>query len=90
MQIAHEAFEAFFQYMGIDLRGRNVGMTEQRLHDPKIGPVVQEVAGKSVTQNMRADLCRPQSGGRGQRLEFTREMLARQMTAVAERREQPF
>src|SRR5215467_6919949 len=40
MQVANQAFEPFVQYMGIDLRGRDIGMAEQSLHDAQIGTVV--------------------------------------------------
>ena len=68
VQVAHQAFQALFQYMGIDLRGRNIGVTKKRLDDTQIRPIVQEMAGKSVAQHMRADLRRTQSRGPGERL----------------------
>ena len=45
MQIAHEAFEPLFQHVGIDLRGRDVGVAEQRLHHAQIGAIVQTLLG---------------------------------------------
>src|ERR1700687_6147563 len=41
VQVAHEPLEPLFQHVGVDLRGRNVGMAQQRLHDPQVGAVVQ-------------------------------------------------
>src|SRR5208282_5509531 len=90
MQIAHEAFETLLEHMGVDLRGRNVGMAKQRLYHTQIGAVVQEVAGESMAQHVRAQICRTQTGRRRERLKFTGEVLASEMTAVAEGREQPF
>jgi len=54
MQIAHKAFEPLFQHVGIDLRGRDVGVAEQRLHHAQVGAIVQEVTGESVAEHMRA------------------------------------
>jgi len=90
MQIADQAFEPVFQHVSIDLRRRDIGMAEQRLHDPEIGAVVQQVAGEGVTQHVRADLFRRDAAGCSERLEFAGEELARHKPAVAERRKQPF
>ena len=54
MQVAHQAFQALFQHMGIDLGRRNVGVAEQGLHDTQIGAIVQKVAGEGVAQHVRA------------------------------------
>ena len=54
MQVAHQALQALLDHMGIDLRGRNIGVAEQRLHDAQIRAVVQQVAGKGVAQHVRA------------------------------------
>ena len=90
MQIAHQALQPLFQHMGIDLRGGNIGVAEQRLHHAQIGAVVQEVAGEGVAQHVRADLRGAQPGGGGERLEFAREMLAGEVAALAEGGKQPF
>ena len=76
--------------MGVNLRGRNVGMAEQRLHHAEVGPVLQQMTGKSMAQHMRADLCGFEARGRRQRLELAGEMLAAQVPALAERGKQPF
>jgi hypothetical protein len=55
VQVAHQTLEPFFEHVGVDLRRRNVGVTEQRLHHAQIRAVVQQVAGEGVTQNVRAD-----------------------------------
>ena len=90
MQVTHQAFEPLLDHMGIDLRGRDIGMAEQRLHDAQIGAVVQKMAGKRVAQHMRADQPRRKAGGSGQLLQVAREMLPGQVPAFAERRKQPF
>jgi hypothetical protein len=56
VQIAHQAFQALFEHVGINLRRRNIGVAEQCLYYAKIGTVVQQMAGKSVAQHVRADL----------------------------------
>ena len=39
----------------VDLRGRDVGMAEQQLHDAQIGAVVEEVRRERVAQHVRRD-----------------------------------
>src|SRR4051794_10848674 len=56
MQVAHEALEALVEHMGVDLCRGDVGMAQQRLYDPKIGAVVQQMAGKGVAEHVRAHL----------------------------------
>src|SRR4051794_36261330 len=76
--------------MGIDLRRGDVGVAEQSLYHAQVGAVVQEMARERVSQHVRTHLRRAQSGGAGERLELAGEMLAGQMSSLAERREQPF
>ena len=47
--------------MGIDLGGRDVGVTEQGLHDAQVRAVVQQMAGKGVAQHVRETrrACKP-------------------------------
>ena len=90
VQVAHQAFEALLENMGIDLCRRNVGMAQQRLHHPKIGAVVQKVAGECVAKHVRAHLRGAQPGGAGKRLEIAGEVLTAQMTGLAEGGEKPF
>ena len=90
MQVAHQALQPLLQHMGVDLRRRDVGMAEQRLHDAQVGAVLQQMAGEGVAQHVRADLARREAGGAGQRLQVAGEMLPRQMAALAEGRKQPF
>jgi hypothetical protein len=44
--------------MRVDLRGRQVLVTEQLLDDPKIRPAVEQVGGERVTQGVRRDTLR--------------------------------
>src|SRR5215813_10614093 len=62
VQVAHQALEPLRQHMGIDLRRRDIGMAEQRLHDPQVGAVVKKMAGESVTEHVRAHLVVAQAG----------------------------
>ena len=75
MQVAHQALQALLDHMGIDLRGRDIGMAEQRLDDTQVGAVVQQVAREGMTQHMRRDQPRRQAGGGGEFLQVAREML---------------
>src|SRR5581483_10717368 len=90
MQVPHHRFQPLFQYVGVDLRGRNIGVAKKRLHHAQIRTVMQKVAGEGVAQNMRAEARRLDSAGRAERLEFAREMLTRQVTLLSEGRKQPF
>ena len=83
MQVAHQALEAFLDHMRINLGRRNIGVTEQRLHDAQIRAVMQQVRRECVTQHMRTDEARRETGCRRKFLEVAREMLPRQMSAFA-------
>src|SRR5437588_11090332 len=84
MQVAYQALQSLLQYVGVNLRGRNIGMPEQGLHRAQVGAVLQQVTRKGVTQHVRADPLRLQAGRRGEHLEVARKMLARQVPACAE------
>ena len=43
--------------MGVDLRGRDVGVAEELLHRAQIGAVLQKMAGKGVAEHVRRDAC---------------------------------
>ena len=53
MAFLDQPAEPLVEDMGIDLRCGYVGMAEQLLHDAQICPVLQQMAGESVTQHMR-------------------------------------
>src|SRR6516165_440522 len=90
MQVAHQALQALLHHMRVDLRGRDVGVAEQRLDDAQIGAVMQKVAGEGMSQHMRRYQARHEARGRSQFLQVARKMLSRQMAAFTERRKQPF
>jgi hypothetical protein len=50
--------------MGVDLRRRDVGMAEELLHRAQIGATLEEMAGKSVAENVRRDARGFDPGGR--------------------------
>ena len=65
--------EPFVEDMGVNLGGRNVGMPQQCLHHAQVGAILQEMAGKGMSQHVRADgvgtqaaLRRQRSSGRAQ------------------------
>src|SRR6476659_7133858 len=89
MQVSHQALEPVIEHVGIDLRGRDVRVAEELLHDPKVGPVMQEVACEGVTQHVWTDAVRPQAGGYGAGLEIAGEGLAGQVARSAVGGEQP-
>ena len=86
MKIAHQFFQPLFQHVSVNLGRRNVGVTEQGLDHAQVRAVVQKVTGKSVSEDMRTEPRRLNSAGRSQRLELACEVLARQVSLLAERR----
>ena len=79
MQVAHQALQPLLDYMGIDLRSRDIGVAEQRLHDAQIGAVMQEVAGEGVAQHVRGDQPRREARCGRQLLQVARKMLSGEM-----------
>ena len=65
----------------VHLRRRNIGVSQELLHDPQIRAVLQQVTCEGVTQHMRTDGARIQSCGRGECFQFTRKGLTCEMTA---------
>src|SRR6516162_2054337 len=90
MQVAHQALEALVEHVGVDLRGRDVGMAEQRLHNAEIGAVLQEMARKGMAQHMRAQALGAQAGGDGEIFQFACRVLSGQVPGFAEGGKQPF
>src|SRR5262245_24912138 len=43
------------EHVRVDLRGRQVGMTEHQLNRPKVRSSLEQVRGKGVTDDMRAE-----------------------------------
>jgi len=87
MQIPNQAFEALVQHVGVDLRRGDIRVAKKRLHDAQVCPVVQEMTGKRMAQDMRRDFPRAQPRGGGKRLEVASKMLARDMAGSARGRE---
>ena len=48
-------FEALLGHVGVNLRGRERGVTEQRLHAAEIRPRVQQMRGETVAERVRLD-----------------------------------
>ena len=65
--------------MGVDLRGRDIGMAQELLHGAQIRAPLQQMTGKGMTQNMRRDARRLDAGGDRKRLQLLAEALAGQM-----------
>ena len=88
MMLLDEAPQPLLDDMGVDLRGRDVGMAEQLLHGAKIRAALQQMAGEGVAEHMRRDARRLDAGGERERLQLLAEALPGQMLA-ARRRKQP-
>ena len=83
MKIAHQALQPLLDDMGVNLGRGNIGMAEQRLDDPQVRSIVQEMRSECVTQYMWTDQARRNAGRDRQFLEVTGEMLPCQMAAFA-------
>ena len=65
MQVADQRLQPFFQHMGIDLRGRNICVSEKGLHHAQVCAVVQQALVSSALgstiewRGYRYDLKRP-------------------------------
>jgi hypothetical protein len=66
-------------HMRIDLRRRNIGVSEHLLHASEVGPVIEQMAGKGMTQHMGRQPGRIEPGGKGQLLEHLAAALPCQM-----------
>jgi hypothetical protein len=54
--LAVDAQQPFGLDVGVDFRGRDVGMAEQELHGAQVGPALQQVGGEAVAHGVRRDL----------------------------------
>ncbi len=79
MMLLDQTPQPLLDDMGVDLRGRDVGMAEQLLHRTQIGAALQQMAGESVTEHMGRDAGGFDAGGNGERLQLLAETLAGQM-----------
>src|SRR5258706_5595908 len=89
MVLVHKLLQALVQDMSVYLRGGDVGMTEQRLHDAEVGAAGEKVCSEGVAQHMRRQLFGIEAGARGDDLEIAGESLAREMAAGAVGGEEP-
>src|SRR5437763_14536307 len=76
-------------HMRIDLRRRDIGMSEHLLHAPEIGAVIEQMAGKGMAQYMWRQPRRVETGGEGELLEHLAATLPGQVPCRAARRKQP-
>src|SRR5262245_34592717 len=73
--------------VGVDLRGRDVGVAEELLHGAEIGAALQQMAGKGVAEDVRRDARGLYPGGESKRLQLLAEALAGEMRASARGKE---
>ena len=71
-----EGLEAFPGDVGVDLGGGDVGVAEEQLHHPQVGPVVEQVGGEGVAQDVGRQPGRVDAGGQGMALDQGPEHLA--------------
>jgi hypothetical protein len=79
MMLLDEAAEPLLDDMGIDLRGRDVGVAEQLLHGAKVGAALKQMTGEGVAEHMRRYPRRLDPRFERERLELLAEALPRQM-----------
>src|SRR5581483_4636727 len=51
-----DRFQSLLVYVCIDLRGRNISVSEQFLNDAQIGTISQQVRGEAVSQKVRINV----------------------------------
>src|SRR3546814_10511806 len=56
MALLHQRLQALAQHVGVDLRGRDVGVAQHLLQRAQVGAVVQQMAGEGVAQHVRRHL----------------------------------
>src|SRR5690606_29348205 len=89
MVLQHQAAQALFQHVRVDLGGGDVRVTEQLLYGTQVGAAVQQMAGESMTEHVRADAAGIDTGFQCQLLELLGEALPREMPFSAPRGEEP-
>ena len=47
-----KVFQAFFSYMSIDLRGGEIAVSEEHLHNTEIRTMIHQMCRKSMTKNV--------------------------------------
>jgi len=47
-----QRFQPLARHVGVNLRGRDIGVAEQHLHDTQIRAVVEQMRGESVAQRV--------------------------------------
>jgi methionine biosynthesis protein MetW len=85
VQVPDHVLQPVVEHVGVDLRGRDIGMAEQLLDDPQVGPVLEQVARESVAQDVRADLVRAQSRCGGEHFQLAAEGLAGEVSCLSVR-----
>ena len=79
VMLLDKASQPLLDDVGIDLRGRDIGMAQELLHRTQISSPLQQMTGKGMTENMRRDARRLDACGDGKRLQLLAEALAGQM-----------
>ena len=87
MTFGNQALQAPALNMSIYLRRRDVGMAEHFLHTAQIRAVVDQMAGKSMTQNMGRESRRIEPRFERQHLQKLSAAPRRQVANAAARRE---
>src|SRR4029078_8894471 len=63
MELAVHLAQTLARDLGVDLRGRDVGMAEHGLHRAQVGAAFEEMRGEGMPQAMRADLGKTENEG---------------------------
>jgi len=53
MVLGMDRFQSVIGHVGIDLRGRDIGMAQQHLHRAQVGAVVDQVRCEGMAQRVR-------------------------------------
>ena len=81
--------QALLEHVRVDFGRGNVGVTEKLLHSAQIGAAVEQVAGKSMAQHVRADAIGGDACLLGDGLELLPQPLARRVALLGGRGKEP-
>src|SRR6266852_3154674 len=90
MMLLIDVLQSVQRQMRIDLRGRNIGVTQDRLHRSQVGAVFHHVRGTAMTQHVRAGVASAARGGRADHLPDALAAQSSPASAEEKKRRSPF
>src|SRR4051794_40875621 len=82
MMLAIDRLQSIKRYVGVDLRGRYIGVAKKSLDGAQVGTILHHVSGATVAQHVRAGFARP--GGRGSTHQLPHPLARQSLAAFAD------